>query len=61
MHITIDPQMSEWGNPVAEGGTTQQWGRTRELKHLSSREEKKTIVISQSSGERNGKAQTKSV
>jgi hypothetical protein len=32
-----DPEVSEWGNPLASASTTNRWGKPGQLKHLSSR------------------------
>ena len=35
--MTVDPQTSEWGNPVFRRDTTSKRGERGELKHLSTR------------------------
>ena len=57
MQITVDPWMSEWGNPtlVMWGHPDLSGGERREVKHLST-SRKRNRRDSLSSGERSGKS-----
>ena len=43
--MTVNPQISEWGNPPEQSGTMLCMGRTRGTETSHYPEEKKTIVI----------------
>ena len=48
MQITIDPEISEWGNPVhSDMHYPLKWGQTRGTETSNYPQEKKIIMISQ--------------
>ena len=56
--MTVDPGMSEWGNPVPRRGTTTNVGRTRGTETSKYPQEEKTTVIPQVAASERGAAQT---
>ena len=58
MQITLDPQISEWGNPVTRRVITMIMGLTRGTETSKYPQEEKTTVIPQVVASERGGAQT---
>ena len=56
--MTIDPGISEWGNPVRATALPRKRGEPGELKHLSSRRKRKQTVNPPVEAIEQGRAQT---
>ena len=61
MQVTLDPWISEWGNPAAWMAVIQQWRRTRGTETSHYPQEKKTTVIPPVVASERGRAQTGAV
>ena len=56
--MTVDPRMSEWGNPMTRRVITMNMGRTQGTETSKYLQEEKTTVIPQVVASERGRAQT---